>query len=208
MFVLAKLQDVVRIPPWLFDKSLNEAIAEELNRKLANRVLYSVGLCIALHDVLSLEESFILPGDGASHTKTVFRYTVFRPYVDEVLTGRIKSCSNDGVQVSLGFFDDIVIPPTSLQQPARFDEAEQVWVWEYDNGKHSLFMDPGEEVRFRVAAETFTDTTPAGPELTTADPAAPAADPAQTQQRKTPYVITATINEPGLGLLSWWSNLG
>lgn len=42
MFVLAKLQDVVRIPPWMFDRCLNDAIADELNRKLANRVLYSV----------------------------------------------------------------------------------------------------------------------------------------------------------------------
>lgn len=206
MFVLAKLQDVVRIPPWQFDKPLNDAIAEELDRKLSNRVLYSVGLCLALYDVVKLEESFILPGDGASHSRTSFRYVVFRPYVDEVLTGRIKSCSSDGVQVSLGFFDDIIIPPSALQQPARFDEAEQVWVWEYEDGKHSLFMDPGEEVRFRVAAETFTDTTPVGPDLTPADPA-PGADQLPTPQRKTPYLITATINEPGLGLHSWWANL-
>ncbi|XP_043205924.1 DNA-directed RNA polymerase III subunit RPC8-like, partial [Amphibalanus amphitrite] len=77
-----------------------QAITEELNRKLSNRVLYSVGLCIALHDIVKLEESFILPGDGASHSRTTFRYVVFRPYVDEVLTGRIKSCSSDGVQGS------------------------------------------------------------------------------------------------------------
>ena len=102
MFVLAKLQDVVRIPPWQFDKPLTDAITEELNRKLSNRVLYSVGLCIALHDITKLEESFILPGDGASHSKTTFRYVVFRPYVDEVLTGKIKSCSSDGVQGEKG----------------------------------------------------------------------------------------------------------
>ena len=41
-----------------------------------------------------------------------------------------------------------------------------------------------------MAAETFTDTTPAGPELTPADPATPGGDPAQAQQRKTPYLIT------------------
>lgn len=98
MFVLAKLQNVVRIPPWEFDKPLIDAITDELNRKLSNRVLYSVGLCVALHDIVKLEESFILPGDGASHSRTTFRYVVFRPYVDEVLTGRIKSCSSDGVQ--------------------------------------------------------------------------------------------------------------
>lgn len=47
--------------------------------------------------------------------------------------------------MTLGFFDDILIPPSNLQHPSRFDETEQVWVWEFDNDgdKHDLFMDPG-----------------------------------------------------------------
>ena len=47
------------------------------------------------------------------------------------LTGKIKSCSKEGVHVSLEFFDDILIPGESLQHPSRFDESESVWVWEY-----------------------------------------------------------------------------
>lgn len=39
MFVLVEMVDTVRIPPWDFHKQLNEAIAEELNKKLANKVL-------------------------------------------------------------------------------------------------------------------------------------------------------------------------
>jgi DNA-directed RNA polymerase III subunit RPC8 len=34
---------------------------------------------------------------------------VFRPRPDTVLVGRIKSCSRDGVQISLGFFDEIFV---------------------------------------------------------------------------------------------------
>ena len=37
-------------------------------------------------------------------------------------------CIQTGVTVTLGFFDDIVIPPEALQHPYRFDENEQVWV--------------------------------------------------------------------------------
>lgn len=45
------------------------------------------------------------------------------------------------------------------------DEAEQVWVWEYetDEGAHDLYMDQGEEIRFRVTDEVFVDTSPTGP---------------------------------------------
>lgn len=38
MFVLAELKDTVRIPPWEFKRKLNDAITDELNRKLANKV--------------------------------------------------------------------------------------------------------------------------------------------------------------------------
>ncbi|XP_032442519.1 DNA-directed RNA polymerase III subunit RPC8 isoform X2 [Xiphophorus hellerii] len=97
MFVLVEMVDTVRIPPWVFDRQLNDAIAEELNKKLANKVVYSVGLCICLYDITKLEDSYIFPGDGASHTKVHFRFVVFHPFLDEILVGKIKYCSQEGV---------------------------------------------------------------------------------------------------------------
>ncbi|KAF7686432.1 hypothetical protein HF521_015794 [Silurus meridionalis] len=212
MFLVVEMIDTVRIPPWNFNRQLNDAIAEELNKKLANKVVYNVGLCICLYDITKLDDSYIFPGDGASHTKVHFRYVVFHPFLDEVLVGKIKYCSQEGVHVSLGFFDDILIPPESLQQPAKFDEAEQVWVWEYetDEGAHDLYMDQGEEIRFRVVDEFFLDTSPTGPSKEPEAPVQPAgtataADDA-TQKKESPYTLVASISEPGLGLLSWWSS--
>ena len=42
------------------------------------------------------------------------------------------------------------------------DHKEQLWVWEYqtEEGSHDLFMDIGEEIRFRVVEEQFVDTVP------------------------------------------------
>lgn len=43
-------------------------------------------------------------------------YTVvFRPFVGEVMVGKIKACTKEGVQVSMDFFDDVIIPSYSLQ---------------------------------------------------------------------------------------------
>lgn len=53
------------------------------------------------------------------------------------------------VSVTLGFFDDVLIPVNALQHPSRFDETEQAWVWEYpkeDGEKHDLFMDAGKYI--------------------------------------------------------------
>lgn len=191
--------------------------------KLANRVLHNTGLCIVLFDIVSVGDSFILPGDGASHTRVRFRYVVFRPLPDEILVGRVRGSSRDGVQLTLGFFDDIWVEPTALQYPSNFDEDEQVWYWQYetDDGPHRLFMDQGQEVRFRVVGETFHDTAPALRRVEVAGPAgasgpatiepvdassssAGPAGAASTAEKKAPYVLKATVNEPGLGPLSWW----
>ncbi|XP_034944115.1 DNA-directed RNA polymerase III subunit RPC8 [Chelonus insularis] len=203
MFVLAEFKDVVKIPPWKFKRKFNDAITDELNHKLANKVFLNVGLCIALYDITKIEESYIFPGDGSSHTKVVFRYIVFRPFMEEILIGKIRSCSADGVHVTLGFFEDIIIPPHKLQNPSRFDQTEQAWVWEYDTGdgeKHDLFMDAGEPIRFRVVSETFMETLPISGPTGSKEVEKP------ENKSVSPYVLNGAIDEPGLGLLSWWEN--
>lgn len=77
------------------------------------------------------------------------------------------------------------------------DEAEQVWLWEYetDEGAHDLYMDQGEEIRFRVTDEVFVDTSPTGPAAavteTPAQPGQPPAPPAEASAEKKdpPYTL-------------------
>lgn len=57
----------------------------------------NVGLCIALWDITDLGDSHIIPGDGCCHTKVNFRYIVFRPFMTEILIGKVKSCNREGV---------------------------------------------------------------------------------------------------------------
>lgn len=203
MFILSEMKDTVRIPPWLFGQDVNDAIINALNKKFANKVVHNVGLCIALFDIIKMEESYVFPGDGAHHTVVHFRYVVFRPFIDEILLGKIKSCSHEGVYVSLGFFDDIMIPADAMQHPTRFDESEQLWAWEYEveDGKHDLFMDIGEEIRFRVVDEAFVDTTPVGPDSANKD-----MDIVEPEVKKSPWTIIGSVSESGLGLLSWWNS--
>lgn len=59
--------------------------------------MLNVGLCIALFDITHIGHSYIFPGDGSSHTEVKFRYIVFRPVVEEILIGKIRSCGREGV---------------------------------------------------------------------------------------------------------------
>jgi len=192
MFQLIELRNNVGIRPSLFKLEQTRAIKEVLNTKLANKVLYPHGLCIALHDILQIGESFSFPGDAGTHTSVLFRYIVFKPFEEEVIIGKVRRSSPDGVWVTLGFFEDIFIPEAYLQSPHRFDQEENCWIWEYTDGleTHNLYMDEREEIRFRVCKIEFNDVAKRAP--------------TQDSEELLPMKIIGTISEPGLGLLSWW----
>ena len=102
MFVLVEMKDTVRIKPHLFGLDRTETISTQLNKKFANKVatferywcresllqcvcvclpekvIHQVGLCIALHDITKIEDSYILPGDGAYHCKGISYRSLFR----------------------------------------------------------------------------------------------------------------------------------
>lgn len=87
MYILAEMKDVVHVKPWYFDQDLLNVIEDELNKKFANKIIYQLGLCVALFDIKEIGNSSVLPGDGSSHTKVSFRYVIFRPFIDEILVG-------------------------------------------------------------------------------------------------------------------------
>lgn len=126
MFVLVTLKETVRILPNKLHLPLREAISEDLNEKLANKVIVDVGLCITLYDIVDVGESFLRHGDPAAHTLVVFRYVVFRPFIGETLIGKVRSCSREGVLVSLGFFDNILISPEYLQEPCKLSVSDSM----------------------------------------------------------------------------------
>lgn len=97
MFILSELEDTVKIVPNDFKKDDINAVTDVLNEKYANKVVQEVGLCICVHDILHMSEGFILYGDGCSYIKVTFRLVVFRPFIGEVMVGKIKSSSPAGV---------------------------------------------------------------------------------------------------------------
>ncbi|KAG8679719.1 DNA-directed RNA polymerase III subunit rpc25, partial [Ceratobasidium sp. 395] len=131
MFVAATL----KVAPSQFSAPAQVAITNELNKKYANRVLLDVGLCICVFDLIWVGEGLVKYGDGCYWYKVTFRMVVFRPSRSEIITGKIKSSTEDGIRgalssatvlddltdsfpVTLGFFDDIYIPRDYLPVPS------------------------------------------------------------------------------------------
>ncbi|KAL2004964.1 hypothetical protein VTN00DRAFT_2814 [Thermoascus crustaceus] len=178
MFLLATISDLVQISPEDFSKFSAVAIEDNINEKYANKS----------------SDGLIGHGTGQVNVNVKFRMIVFRPFKGEILLGKITSNTENGIKISVEFFSDILVPPDLLLEGARFDYADQVWVWENEEGS-TFYFDVGEIVRFRVEMEEWHDQIPNAPDL---------GEGAAVSERKPPYSIIGSMQMAGLGPISWW----
>jgi DNA-directed RNA polymerase subunit E'/Rpb7 len=127
-----------------------------------------VGLCICINDFKTVEDAIIYPADGGAYHKVVFRVFVFRPFVGEVAVGTIVKSTEEGITVSLDFFDDVFIPSYLLPQPSEYDSRAKLWVWKYEGSEEGGIFSMHEQIRFRIESISFTqvETTASGRQAT------------------------------------------
>lgn len=221
MFLVAAIEDKLRTLPDAFDRPPAEVLIEQIELKYANRVVQDVGLCISFYDFVHVGDPYVYAAEGSSHQHVKFRLVVFRPFAGEIICGRILSSSKEGVRITLGFFDDVLVPPHLMQQPSKYDAARNVWVWDYDeegDGSTGAFvMGKGEEVRFKVRTIRFTTVTNTVKERRTSIAAEGQTEQGGGMMRRrsassvglaehdpAAMQLIASVCEDGLGLVSWW----
>ncbi|GAA5923777.1 DNA-directed RNA polymerase III subunit RPC25 [Sporobolomyces koalae] len=231
MFTYCIQKDTIRVEARDFAKPPAEAIKEEIHRRYANKVIPGVGLCISLLDILSCSEGAVLYGDGCFYYQTEFRLIMFRPYIGEAILGKVKSQGPEGIIVTLGFFDDILVPPSLLPDQCGFDGNSREYFWvpvEDPSGPRKsqaelhqsavderLPISKKDWIRIRVEEELFDDTSP----TTGAAPASGLASGATagaggettgketggTNKGKSPYRLICSMTEEGTGVTDWWA---
>ncbi|KAI6660334.1 hypothetical protein LOD99_13922 [Oopsacas minuta] len=195
MFQLVHMRDVIMIPPHRLGWELTKHLRDQLAIKYGNKVIYNIGLVIALFDILDMTEPVVLPGQPDVIITLEFRVIVFRPFIGEVLNGHVFKSTHEGVHVHVDFFHDILITQDCLPQDSVWQENEQVWVWKYkvEDNTHDLYIDKGEPIRFSITKEKFVDI------------AVDKKGQDDNKETELPYKLYAQITDPGLGLLTWWN---
>jgi len=92
MFLVSTLEDDVRVAPSELERPPADAVAAVIQARYVDRVVPDLGLIVALYDLLSIEGGAIYPSDGAAFFRVRFRLVAFRPFVGEVLVGRLAAC--------------------------------------------------------------------------------------------------------------------
>ncbi|KAK9272080.1 hypothetical protein L1049_002449 [Liquidambar formosana] len=192
MFFLSLIEHTLRVPPHLLSLPLNKAIMGELEKLFLDKVIANLGLCISVYDIRSIDGGFIFPGDGASTYTVKFRLIMFRPFVGEIITAKLKESDTNGLRLTLGFFDDIYVPAHLMPNPSQSEpdpeNKNQVrWMWEFQGEKYPI--DGIDEIRFRVHNVNY--------------PSIPIEQPKESRPFA-PMVVTGSLDYDGLGPISWW----
>lgn len=60
-------------------------LMKRLNEQFANKIVPGLGLCIIIYDLVDVGVSYILPGDGSTHTKVKVNWALFALFEIEFL---------------------------------------------------------------------------------------------------------------------------
>ncbi|KAB2628440.1 DNA-directed RNA polymerase III subunit RPC8-like [Pyrus ussuriensis x Pyrus communis] len=195
MFYLSRIEHTLRLPPHLLSLRLEDAVKGEIEKIFLDKVIAKLGLCISVHSIQSIKDGFILPNDGHPTFRVEFTLIMFRPFVGEIISAKLKESTANGLRLSLGFFDDIYVPVHLLPSPSCSEPDPEkrnnvIWIWKCPDAD-DLAVEWTDEIRFQVQSVTY--------------PPIPIEQP-EDAKPFAPMVVTGSIDYDGLGPVRWWDN--
>lgn len=187
VFILKTLDSTVCLEPSSLGNDTHASIRERLTTQYTDRIVDGVGLVICLYDVLHIGEGSVYHSCGQVYYKVSFRAVVFCPFQTELIVGTVRQMTEHGLHVSLGFFDDIFVPPELLQQPAIWNNKE--WCWKMDEESDPLYYSLGGKIRLKVHTVSFVSSN---------------VDSSESVPR---FSVIGRADSTGLGMVAWeWSD--
>ncbi len=159
MYMVARVEDVIRIPPRLFALPLKEAALEVLRSKYEGLVDTNLkAIVVAVLDVEVEELGRIVPGDGSTWHRAVFDLLLFKPEQNEVVEGKVVQVTEHGIFVNLGPIDGYIhvsqISPSGRR--VRVDVTQNMVIEEGTN----RVLRKDDRVRAKVQAVSFRGAGP------------------------------------------------
>jgi len=152
MFYEVLAKSYIRVPPKMFGEETKKAILNSINEKFENFISKDLGVVIGVTEVVQVGEGIIIPGDGAAYYDTKFKLLVFKPELQEVVTGKVNEISDFGAFLDIGPFDGMVHISQTMDDFVTFSKSN---VLTGKESKRSLKV--GDVCRARIIAVSYKD---------------------------------------------------
>ncbi len=175
MYLKARREDVVRIPPERLSEDIDELTRELTRLSLEGRMDADKNLILLASNIERIGDGRIVHGDGAVYQKVAFDAIVFRPDLQEVVEGEVCEVLKFGAFVRFGPLDGLLHISQIMDDRVDVDVDGQRLIGK-DTRKD---LRVGDKVRTRIVAISINERNP--------------------RESK----IGLTMRQPGLGKLDW-----
>jgi DNA-directed RNA polymerase subunit E' len=146
MFKILTVKDEVRVLPSRFDLPLEEAVKQSLADQYEGQVHPELGVYLTVTEVLSIGEGSIVPEDGAIHYPAEFKVMVYRPEINEIVTGEVVDISEFGAFTRIGPLDALVHVSQIMDDKVSYDPKGAIFTGKKSGNK----LKEGDLIRARV----------------------------------------------------------
>jgi len=126
VFSVSTLEDIVRIPPSLFDTSLNKAAIDILKAKYESMVKQDLGYIIMILSADVEPMGKLIAGDGGTFHRVTFDALTFYPKLQEVVHGELVDITDFGAFVRIGPADALLHLSQVMDDYLKSDVASGV----------------------------------------------------------------------------------
>lgn len=146
MFKILTVKDEVRVQPAKFELALEEAVKQSLQDVTEGQVHPDYGVFLTVTEVLSIGEGSIVPEDGAIHYPVEFKMLVYRPELNEIVTGEVVDVTEFGAFTRIGPLDALVHVSQIMDDKVSYDPKGATFTGKKTGSK----LKEGDLVRARV----------------------------------------------------------
>jgi DNA-directed RNA polymerase subunit E' len=123
MFYLTEVEDYVRVDPTLFGLPTREAVEEQLAETYKEHYDKDLGKVISVVNVTEIGEGVIIPGDGAAYYKSTFTLLVWKPELQELISGKIAEITSFGAFIDMGSMRGMIHISQTMDDYVSFSDA-------------------------------------------------------------------------------------
>ncbi len=175
MYLISRIEDIVRIPPDRFDEPLEDVAFECLNESYMGKIDKNLGLMITVKEIEEIGIGRVIIGDGAAYHDVVFTALFFKPELHEIVEGEVIEITEFGAFVRIGPMDGLVHVSQVTDDYINYDGKRGALI-----GKETKrTLEEGNKVRARIVALSLKGKS--------------------SKETK----IGLTMRQPGLGRFEW-----
>lgn len=154
MYYKITVEDHIRVPANKFGDHIEAAIIEQIQYKYDGYISKQLGVVVAVGELKQIGDGMIIPGDGASYYETTFSIIVYKPELQEVITGQIKDIADFGAFITLGPLDGMIHVSQTMNDFVSFTKEKTL------HGKDTgRTLKIGDMCNARIIAVSYKDVT-------------------------------------------------